>query len=409
MSQFDHPADRHGTVSEKYNKDLIELFSGNREAEPFWVADMDFSSPAVIIDALRRELDTGVLGYVGNQGIIPDFLSFVQKRHEWEPDASHVVIAPGMLASIAMLLDTYSVKDDAVLLPFPAYKPFVSILHKLERKIVPLHLSYNEHSHTFSFPLGEYEELMDRKDIRIVLFCSPHNPSGMVFSPETLQGVARVAERREALIISDEIHADLVYEGVKHLPMGKVTDVMKVRTATCMAPSKTFNIAGEHFSMVVCSDRQMKRELVKKLDSYHLAPDYLAMTAARAAYSKGHPWLMELIPYLEENAAMIQSLLSEHDSRMRFIAPSASFIALIDCSEILAKIQEKGGKETIPSGEAGYLSHFFGTRAGIALNDGSWFGSAYSSFVRFNYATSRSRVKEAILAMIGAERELFTL
>ena len=407
MSQFDHPADRHGTVSEKYNKDLIELFSGNREAEPFWVADMDFSTPQVIIDALRRELDTGVLGYVGNQDVIPGFLSFVQERHEWEPKAAHVVIAPGMLASIAMLLDTYSEKGDSVLLPFPAYKPFVSILRKMERKIVPLHLSYDEHSQTFSFPLHEYEEQMSREEIRIILFCSPHNPSGMVFSAETLNGVAKVAERRNALIISDEIHADLVYGGVKHIPMGKVTEGMKVRTATCMAPSKTFNIAGEHFSMVVCSDRQMKRELVKKLDSFHLAPDYLAMTAARSAYREGLPWLMELVPYLEENAAAIQSLLSEHDSSMRFIAPSASFIALIDCSEILTKIQEKGKKDTLPSGEAGYLSHFFGTQAGIALNDGSWFGSQYSSFVRFNYATSRSRVKNAILSMIEAERELF--
>ncbi len=405
MSIFDHPADRRGTRSEKYNKKLISLFSGNREAEPFWVADMDFRTPQVILEALQEELSTGVLGYVSNEGVIPSFLSFLKQRHQWEPDPSHVVITPGMLASIGLLIDTYSRKGDSVLLPFPAYKPFVSILNTLERKIVPLHLSYDEQVKKFSFPLDEYTELMEREKPQLVLFCSPHNPTGIVFGKELLRAVAAGAEKVGSVIISDEIHSDLVYSGITHTPFTRACENTKVQCATCMAPSKTFNIAGEHFSMVVCSDREMKKRLVKKLDSYHVGPDYLAMTSARAAYEKGYPWLMELIPYLEANVASIETLLMQKGSSMRLIRPSASFIALLDCSEILEALQEKG-EQYAPSKEAGYLSRFFGVEAGIALNDGSWFGENYSSFVRFNYATSKDRVEKAVLAMIEAEKRL---
>ncbi len=406
MSIFDHPADRRGTASEKYNKKLISLFAGNSEAEPFWVADMDFRTPQVIIDALQKELATGVLGYVSNEGIIPSFLSFLERRHSWRPDPSLVVIAPGMLSSIALLLDTYSEKGDSVLLPYPAYKPFVSVLNKLERKIIPIHLAYDQDSQAFSFPMMEYRELMEKKQPKVLLFCSPHNPTGMVFSKETLEQVASIAADTGSFVISDEIHADLVYQGKQHTPFNLVTEGKNLKSATCMAPSKTFNIAGEHFSMVICSDREIKKKLVGKLGSFHVAPDYLAMTAAKAAYNEGYEWLSELIPYLEKNVNMIESLLTEQGSTMRLIKPSASFIALLDCTEILRQLRKTEGSENLPSGEAGYLSNFFGIKAGIALNDGSWFGSGYESFVRFNYATSKEKVRNAVLAMIEAEKQL---
>ncbi len=406
MSQFDHIAERHGTVSEKYNKDLIELFCGNREAEPFWVADMDFHTPEVILEALRAELSTGVLGYVGSSGLISTFSTFVQKRHSWQVDPSLTVIAPGMLASIALLLDLYTRKGDSVLLPFPAYKPFVSILNRLERNIVPLHLTYEGNSATFSFPLETYTKAMRENSPRALLFCSPHNPTGMVFSPETLRSIAKVAQEVDTLVISDEIHSDLVYQGEVHTPFNRVSADMGLRSATCMAPSKTFNMAGEHFSMVVCSDRIMKQDLVQKLESFHVGPDYLALTSARAAYQGGLPWLQELIPYLESNLDSIEELLRERGSTMRLIRPSASFIALLDCTALLARLREAGHETLAPSKEAGYLSHFFGIEAGIAVNDGSWFGNGYENFVRFNYASSRERVKSAILAMIEAEKRL---
>ena len=406
MSRFDNIAERHGTVSEKYNKDLIELFCGNREAEPFWVADMDFHTPEVILEALRTELSTGVLGYVGSRGLISAFSSFVQERHSWQVDPSLTVIAPGMLASIALLLDIYTRPGDPVLLPFPAYKPFVSILNRLERRIIPLHLSYDEHTATFSFPLETYTKVMRENSPRALLFCSPHNPTGMVFSSGTLRAVAEVAQEVDALVISDEIHCDLVYRGEVHTPFNRVSSGMELRSATCMAPSKTFNMAGEHFSMVVCSDRSMKQDLVRKLESIHVGPDYLAVTAARAAYQEGLPWLQELIPYLESNLDSIEELLHIRGSSMRLIRPSASFIALLDCTALLSLLRTSGREEFAPAKEAGYLSRFFGVEAGIAVNDGSWFGSGYENFVRFNYASSRERVISAILAMIDAEKRL---
>ncbi len=404
MSIFDTTAQRSGTCAEKYNKQLIALFAGNGEAAPFWVADMDFRTPEAILSAIRQELDIGVLGYPGIKGVKESFIEFAEKRHDWKVDPSLVVIAPGMLSSIAFLIEMYSSRGDKVLLPFPAYKPFVKTLNRLEREIIPLHLPYNEETHRFSFPEEAYRETMALHKPSIVLFCSPHNPTGIVFDRNTLEQVALSAKEHEALLISDEIHADLAYPGEVHVPIHRVTEGKQMKSATCMAPSKTFNIAGEHFSVVVCSDIEMKKQLVSRFSSLNVGPDYLATIAARSAYQEGYPWLMELLPYLERNVEMIENLLCEHDSSISLVRPQGSFIALLDCSRIFGKLNEQG--RTPHSSEAGILSEFFGKEASVALNDGSWFGQEYRQFVRLNFATSSEQVKKAILSMIKAEKAL---
>lgn len=409
MSQFDTIIDRKDTYSVKYSKKFIRAFANNENAAPFWVADMDFASPQVVLDALQKEIDSGIVGYPYIKGVEQSFTSFAQKRHNITIDPSLVAIAPGMLASIATLVELYSKEGDAIILPFPSYHPFVDIINNLNRELISWPLNYDEEHHSFSLDFPLLERLIKEKNPSILLFCSPHNPTGVVFTKKELEKTAEIVKRTNMVVISDEIHADLTFNGVKHTPFSEVASSFNLRCATCMAPSKTFNIAGEHFSVVIFNDEEMKNRCTKRFKALQISPDVLATVASVAAYSGGYDWLMDLISYLEENSKMIDELLQEHNSRLHFIRPEASFIGFLDCKHLykaVVKDSEKNSHLYTSRGDGGLLSRFFGQKAHIAMNDGSWFGSSYYEFVRFNFASPKKVVKQAILALIEAEKAL---
>ncbi|NCB01511.1 MAG: aminotransferase class I/II-fold pyridoxal phosphate-dependent enzyme, partial [Spirochaetia bacterium] len=329
MSQFDTVIERKGTYSVKYNEKVIKSFANNEKALPFWVADMDFATPQVILDAIKKELDSSILGYPYIQHVAQSFISFAQKKHDISFDPSLVVVAPGMLSSIAILIELYSNKGDSIILPFPSYHPFVDIINTLERKVLPWPLIYNDETHTFTLDFPLLKELTKDNNSPILLFCSPHNPTGIVFSKEELEEIAKIVKESSMMVISDEIHADLAFNGEKHIPFHQIASEYNIPCITCMAPSKTFNIAGEHFSIAICSDKKIYINLVKRLKSLHVAPDVLATVASKAAYEKGYEWLISLIDYLEENIKVIEDLLKEYGSHISIVKPEASFIAFL--------------------------------------------------------------------------------
>jgi cystathionine beta-lyase len=409
MTIFDTIIDRSNTPSAKYDKSLIASFANNREATPFWVADMDFRSPQVVLDALQKEISDGILGYPSFSDTQKVFIDFAKQRHDWEVDPSLVAIAPGMLSSVSLLIEMYSKEGDSIILPFPSYKPFVSIIKGLKRKIVPWHLTFERESSSFSLDIEKLSILCEENNPSILLFCSPHNPTGVVFSKEKLQEVASVALSNNLMVISDEIHGDLAFKGVKHHPFHTIAQPMGLLCATCMAPSKTFNIAGEHFSIIICSTPEMRRKIVRRQQAQHIAPDLLATVSARAAYQKGLSWLNQLLDYLENNIVQIQKTLEKYKSSIKLVTPRASFIAFLDCSALYEKIEEdaKVNPDVYEErGEGGLLSRFFGVHADVAMNDGTWFGSEYYNFVRFNFAAPTSVVIEGITRLCEAEKKL---
>ncbi len=409
MSTLDAIIDRSNTSSEKYNKTLISTFANNEEAYPYWVADMDFRSPQVILDALQKELTDGILGYGGFPDIKESFLQFAKERHQWEIDPSLVVVAPGMLASVSLLIEMYSNEGDSIVLPFPSYKPFVSIIKGLKRKIVPWHFTYDRKTASFSLDIKKLSSLCETHSPSILLFCSPHNPTGVVFPKETLEEIASVVQSNHMMVISDEIHGDLVYKNYKHTPFHCISHDKKITCGTCMAPSKTFNIAGEHFSIIVCSTPEMKRKVTSRLRALHLGPDLLATVSARAAYKGGLPWLNEVLDYLDHNVTVIKDILKKYNSSIQLVTPKASFIAFLDCTSLYDKVVEDSLIHPDiyrDQGEGGLLSRFFGVRAKVAMNDGTWFGKEYYNFVRFNFACPTKIVEQGITRLCEAEKEL---
>lgn len=411
MFDFTTAVDRSGSLSVKWNTEAIRSICGNSDAAPFWVADMDFKAPPSVITALAKQVDHGVLGYPDFSTVQSVFSHWAQKRHAWHVEPREVITSPGMLASIATLVELESAQGDEIILPMPAYQPFVHIIRNLGRKVRKWPMLYNTEQRRFSLDLPLLEKLASRDSTSILLFCSPHNPTGRVFTESELTAVAEIASNHGLTVLSDEIHADLTLPGHKHIPFDLLARRYRVSCATCMAPSKTFNIAGEHFSIVVCSTGELTAKLKHRFKALHLSPDILATVTALGAYEGGFSWLTSLREHLVSNIDLISRKLDASGSGLHFIVPEASFIGLIDCFEIYDRVEADAlrhpdlyDRSISPSG--GLLSRFFGQRAAVAMNDGTWFGSNYGRFTRLNYGTSTEAISSAIDAMITAAERL---
>ena len=408
---FDIPVDRAGSLSVKWDTQPIKSICGNPEALPFWVADMDFTVAPGISEALRKQADHAVLGYPCFDNLQETFCAWTKIRHHWEPDLASVVVAPGMLTSLAVLMDELTIEGDGVIVPLPAYQPFVRMVKNLGRTLIPWDLRYDQSTAHFALDLEKLEQCMQQPSTKLLLFCSPHNPTGRVFSEEELTRIATLARDNHVMVLSDEIHADLAYSTATHIPFDVIARRTGCQAVTCMAPSKTFNIAGEHFSVAVCSDHQLSARFSRRQRALFLGTGLLSTVTALAAYREGYAWLMELIGYLESQADFIETFIRERIPRLRFVKPQASFIGFFDCSSILEDVKRDAEHhpelyDPTRSPEGGLLSRFFGQRAGIVMNDGTWFGERYGQFVRFNFGAQRSRVEEALLRIAKAIDDL---
>lgn len=406
---FDEPVIRKGTLSVKWNPAAIENITGNPNAEPFWVADMDFKAAPEIQQAAKAAAATGVYGYPHFDGVDDAFRTFVRQRHGLDVPASHIAHCEGLLDSIALLMELLTKEGDGVIIPFPAYYPFVRITQSLGRTVLRWPLAYDRTTHRFSLDWDAFEALAPKA--KLCVFCSPHNPSGLEFTPAELERLCALAKQHHLPVVCDEIHADLSYGN--HTTLYAANRKVGARVVTCMAPSKTFNIAGEHFSVVISEDTDLLAALNARMDALCIhESSYFSTTCAVAAYRHGLPWLKELVAYLEGNADFIASYLREHCPDLVFVKPRASFIGLIDCAAVLPLVERDAQAHPAlydparsPSG--GVMSRFFGQRAGVACNDGTWFGGdAYRAFVRFNYGVRRARVEAALQAMTAAVEAL---
>lgn len=407
---FNRVVERRGSLSVKYNPEAITSICNNPDAKPFWVADMDFAAPPAVLEALQQQVDHGILGYPRFPHLKETIGTWLEQRHGWHVDHSLIATAPGMLSSIATLVELYTKEGEGVIVPMPAYKPFVTIVESLGRELIPWPMHYDGKGR-FSLDFELLNHLLEKTQAPLLIFCSPHNPTGRVFSLDELRQLIEACATFRVTIISDEIHSDLAFPQVTHIPLGMVAEGSGVECATCVAPSKTFNIAGQHFSSVVCSSSTMFSKLTERMEALRIGPDILATVAASAAYSGGYDWLMSLNRYLSRQADNITKQLAKENNGLLFVTPEASFIGLIDCSAIYERValDAKNNSELYNpklSPQGGLLSRFFGQRGAIAMNDGSWFGKGWEPFVRFNFATTQERVEEALKAITAAVENL---
>ncbi len=371
--------ERRGTNCEKW--DYLEEEFGKSDLLALWVADMDFPAPPEVLKALHNKIDEGALGYpITPDSLLEAVTGWQKKRHGWEIGKESVTWAPGVVAGLAFSLMAFTKPGDGVIIQTPVYPPFYAIINDAGRRIVKNPLK--RENGRFAMDLEGLEKLVT-PTCRTLILCSPHNPVARVWTRKELDALAEIAKRKDILVISDEIHQDLVFSDAKHICIASLSDQMSSRTVTFVAPSKTFNIAGMKASVALIPDEKLRFRYKSVLDRFHLGSlSILGLTATETAYAECAEWLDELMAYLEENREMTEKFVKERMPKARMDHPEGTYIFWID-------FRGYGfNSET--------LMDFLVNEAKVALNNGSNFGTEGEGFARINIGTNRAQLKEAL-------------
>lgn len=382
---FDRHMERHGTNCEKW--DLLEEEFGKKELLALWVADMDFPAPPEVLEALHKKIDEGALGYpIAPDSLLNAVTEWQKIRHGWEIKKEAVTWAPGVVAGLAFSVMAYTKPGDGIIIQPPVYPPFYSTVSEAGRRIVKNPLKREDGRYVMDL---EGLEKLVTPTCRTLILCSPHNPVARVWTKEELEALAELALRKDMLIISDEIHQDLIYSDAKHISMASLSDEMASRTVTFVAPSKTFNIAGMNSSVAIIPDEKLRARYISVMNRLHLGSlSILGLTAMETAYSKCAGWLDELMAYLEGNRDFTEKFVKERLPLAKMDHPEGTYIFWID-------FRGYGFKS------AG-LMDFLVNEAGVALNNGLSFGPEGEGFARINIGTDRAMLKEALESIEGA-------
>lgn len=387
---FDRIIDRCGTHSVKW--DMMESLYGVKPDDglAMWVADMDFPPPAVVQRSVEDMASHGVYGYFGDDKAYLDAIRWwMQTRHGWTVEPSWVFTTHGLVNGTSMCIDAFTKPGDGVVLTTPVYHAFARIIKAAGRQVVECPLTDDNGRYTMDF--AAWDKLMTGRE-KMLILCSPHNPGGRVWTVEELRGVADFAKRHDLILVSDEIHHDLVYPGHKHHVMANVAPDIQDRLVMMTAPTKTFNIAGCHTGNVIIADEKLRKAFAGRMMAMGVSPNSFGVHMATAAYSEeGAKWVDDLMAYLDGNRRLFDEGIRSIPG-LGSMDLEATYLAWVDfagtgmsADEIKSRI-EKGAR--------------------IAVNYGDSFGAGGESFMRFNIATPRSRIVEAVARMKEAFKDL---
>ena len=387
---FDDIIERRNTHCAKW--DLMEPIYGvpRDDGIAMWVADMDFRPPACVQNALQDMLDHGVYGYFGDDSAyIASIQWWMKNRHGWDVNAADIFTTHGLVNGTALCVDTFTNAGDGVVLFTPVYHAFAKVIDAAGRKVVECPLVNNNGRYEMDF--AAYDAQMTG-DERMIVLCSPHNPGGRVWTRDELQGVADFAKRHDLVLVSDEIHHDLVFDGAKHTPMSLVDPSISDRLVMMTAVTKTFNIAGAHTGNVIIHDKTLRVKFGSTMAALGLSPNSFGLFMTTAAYSpEGAAWVDELNIYLTENRRIFDDGINAIPG-LKSMPLQATYLAWVDFS---------GTGMT----QAEYAARVEKT-AKIAVNHGETFGAGGKNFLRFNLATPRAVVEEAVERLQHAFNDL---
>lgn len=379
-SIFDEIVERKNTSSLKW--DYCRQRFGREDILPMWVADMDFKSPTPITQAIIHRAEHGVFGYTEASERLSDVLAgWMKRRHNWLIDNKWVIYSPGVVTSVNTAILAFTNPGDKVLMQTPIYYPFYSSISNNDREVVTNPLINNNGIYEMDFSDLE-KKLAD--NVKMFIFCSPHNPIGRVWKLNELKEVIRLCRKYNVILVSDEIHSDLVLKGHKHIPIASLAAEAEFSNCiTLTSPTKTFNIAGLTVSAAIITDAELKRKFKSTL--HKNGADMLnifGLEAAYAAYAYCEPWLDELLDYLEQNLDIMVEYFSKNIRRIKVIRPEATYLAWLDCTDLPVAAEK--------------LKEFFTYEAGVGLNDGITFGKEGSGFQRINFACPRPLLIEGL-------------
>jgi cystathionine beta-lyase len=376
---FDKIIDRTGTESMKWAHPRRDL--GVPDAIPLWVADMDFESPPAVVEALKHRVEHGVFGYpIAPPSFFEAAAGWLRRRHGWAVETGWLSMTPGIVPALNDIVRAFTRPGDPVIVQPPVYHPFYYAIENNGRRVVRNPLRFDGRRYEM-----DLEDLRTKIDApgRMLILCSPHNPVGRVWTRAELEALARIAVERDLLVVSDEIHHDLIYRGHRHRVFAALAPELAQQTITCIAPSKTFNTAGLSTAAVVVPNPDLHKKFEDEAErsGFDLG-NALGIVAFEAAYRHGEGWLEELLPYLEANVDLIETFLAARLPQIKLVRPEGTYLALLDCRGLGI--------------EPDALNDFFLKKAGVYFSDGKIFGDEAAGFVRINFGCPRSVLREAL-------------
>jgi len=374
---FDTEIQRAGTGALKY--DGRAGYFGTEDVLPLWVADMDFAAPEAVARALSDRAAHPVYGYtLPPESLFDALIRWMKDRHGWQIQRDWILLTPGVVPSLNAVVMALTAPDEGVLVQPPVYFPFFSAASKTGRRLVQNPLTFDGERYTIDF------EHLDAcaAEAKLMLLCSPHNPVGRVWHTDELAHVLDIARRHDLTILSDEIHADLVYPEYRHHALATLTDDPN-RIVTAVAPSKTFNIPGLGLSALIVPDPERRAAISKVFEMVHMNPaNPFSIVAFEAAYRDGGPWLDSLLAYLGQTRDAVADYLERELPQIRMIAPEGSYLVWLDCRKLNMRDPQ--------------LHQFMIKQAKVGLSPGTAFGAGGQGFMRLNIGAPRRLVMQAL-------------
>ncbi len=376
---FDEPIKRENTNSFKF--DYTSEYFGTSDLIPMWVADMDFRTPDFIMEAIRNRMEHEILGYsIRPESFYQAIIKWYKKRQDWSIERDWILFSPGVVAALSLAVNAFSREGEKIIVQPPVYHPFFSVVRDNKRKLV-----YNtlvQEDGYYRMDLDDLKKKIDT-DTKLLILSHPHNPVGRVWSPEELKKLADLCLENNIIILSDEIHSDLVLSPHVHSPLSTLSDEIADNTITCVAASKTFNLAGLSSSAVIIPNEKLRAGFGHEAQKGHLFMGNIFGTIAmEAAYSQGGDWLDQLLVYLKGNADLLVDFAASNLPGVSVIPPEATYLAWLDMKGLGMKSKQ--------------LRDFMTRDARIGCNDGPSFGPGGTGYQRLNFACPRSSLQNAL-------------
>lgn len=370
---FERIVNRRGTASLKWDVEEQEL--------PMWVADMDFQTAPEIMAAIRERADHGIFGYT----VVPDawykaIQDWWKKRHGFLIEKEWLLFSTGVVPAISSIVRKMTTAGENIVIQTPVYNVFFNSIRNNGRNVLESRLRWDNGQYRIDFE--DLEEKFKNPQTTMMILCNPHNPIGKIWDRETLERVGELAYKHHVLVLSDEIHCDLTDPGHEYIPFASVSEMCRNNSITCIAPTKTFNLAGLQTAAVAVPDENLRHKVNRGLNTDEVAePNVFAITAAVAAFTKGEAWLEELRSYLKANKDYVREYLALEIPEITAVPSDATYLLWLDCRKLI--------------GDSTMLCRFIRSDSGLYLSDGKDYGNG-QSHLRMNVACPRKQLREGL-------------
>ena len=384
---FDKIVERKGSSCIKW--DGMEKFLGAGDALPMWVADMDFLTPGYITEAIIKKANHGVFGYpLREESYFTSLMDWLDRRHQWTMKREWISFCPGVVPAVNIAVLAYTLPGDKIIVQPPVYFPFFTAVTDHKRTLVYNHLVMRNNRLCMDF---ESLEALAKDGAKMLILSNPHNPGGSVWTKDELLQMSAICLKYNVLIISDEIHCDLILKPFKHTPLASLSQEISMQTITTVAPSKTFNLSGFSTASVIIENDSLRRKFNTTLDHLHIGGgNIFGNIASEEAYMHGDTYVDELMDYLAGNIEILEKYVAEHLPKIKVIRPESTFLVWLDCREMEMNDED--------------LNKFFLYKAKVGMNPGIMFGPGGEGFMRMNIGCPASTLRRGLEQI----REAFT-